>query len=171
MRPFRKQVYCVDLAMPFKTDIPFVFDYLGTYFQGEGLKVIIGSREGSNETVQDENSFNFDFTLNRSYFNEEVWPLLAERSPNFDQLKLGRGWAGLYEYNYIDHNAIIGDHPDMNGYYLITGFSGHGFQQGPAAGKCVSELIRLGKYETIDLTPFSIRRFAENKLLLESEVY
>lgn len=171
VRPFRKQVYCVDLAMPFKTDIPFVFDYLGTYFQGEGLKVIIGSREGSNETVQDENSFNFDFTLNRSYFNEEVWPLLAERSPNFDQLKLGRGWAGLYEYNYIDHNAIIGDHPDMNGYYLITGFSGHGFQQGPAAGKCVSELICLGKYETIDLTPFSIRRFAENKLLLESEVY
>jgi len=171
VRPYRKQVYCVDLAVPFKTDIPFIFDYLGTYFQGEGLKVIIGSREGANETEQDEYSFNFDFTLDRTYFNEEVWPLLAERSPNFDQLKLERGWAGLYEYNYIDHNAIIGDHPDMKGYYLITGFSGHGFQQAPAAGKCVSELIRLGKYETIDLTPFSIKRFAENKLLLESEVY
>ncbi|SFH02694.1 Glycine/D-amino acid oxidase [Desulfotomaculum arcticum] len=171
VRPYRKQVYCVDLAVPFKTDIPFVFDYLGTYFQGEGLKVIIGSREGSNETEQQDYSFNFDFTLDRSYFNEEVWPLLAERSPNFDQLKLETGWAGLYEYNYIDHNAIIGKHPDMNGYYLLTGFSGHGFQQAPAAGKALSELIRLGKYETIDLTPFSITRFAENQLLLESEVY
>ena len=59
----------------------------------------------------------------------------------------------------------------MNGYYLLTGFSGHGFQQAPAAGKALSELIRLGKYETIDLTPFSITRFAENQLLLESEVY
>lgn len=171
--PLRKQVYCIDLAEPFNRDIPFVFDTVnGTYFQGEGLKVITGSREGSNLVEKQEDSrYEYDFHLDKSYFTDEVWPLLAERSPSFERVKLEQGWAGLYEYNYIDHNAIIGAHPQVKGYYLLTGFSGHGFQQAPAAGKGLSELIRLGKYETIDLTPFSLERFAKNELLLEKEVY
>ncbi|GAB6171164.1 FAD-binding oxidoreductase [Paradesulfitobacterium aromaticivorans] len=171
--PLRKQVYCIDLAEPFNRDIPFVFDTVnGTYFQGEGLKVITGSREGSNLVEKQEDSrYDYNFQLDKSYFTDEVWPLLAERSPSFERVKLEQGWAGLYEYNYIDHNAIIGEHPQVKGYHLLTGFSGHGFQQAPAAGKGLSELIRRGKYETIDLTPFSLERFAKNELLLEKEVY
>lgn len=171
--PLRKQVYCIDLAVPFNRDIPFIFDTVnGTYFQGEGLKIITGAREGAHLVEKQEDaSDGFDFHLDKSYFTDEVWPLLAERSPNFERVKLETGWAGLYEYNYIDHNAIIGEHPQMKGYYLLTGFSGHGFQQAPAAGKGLSELIRLGKYETIDLAPFSLGRFAKNELLLEKEVY
>jgi len=173
VRPLRKQVYCVDLTVPFQKRIPFIFDTItGTYFLGEGPKVITGSREGSHMVEKQEDyKYEYDFHLDKSYFTNEVWPLLAERSPNFERLKLEQGWAGLYEYNYIDHNAIIGKHPEMKGYYLLTGFSGHGFQQAPAAGKCLSELIRLGKYETIDLNPFSVERFAKNQLLLEKEVY
>ncbi len=173
VRPLRKQVYCIDLAAPFNRDIPFVFDTInGTYFQGEGLKVITGSREGADQVEKPEDvKYEFDFHLDKSYFVDAVWPVLAERSPNFDRVKLEQGWAGLYEYNYIDHNAIISGHPQMKGYYLLTGFSGHGFQQAPAAGKGMSELIRLGKFETIDLTPFSLERFAKNQLLLEKEVY
>ncbi len=173
VRPLRKQVYCVDLTVPFQKSIPFIFDTInGTYFLGEGLKIITGSREGAHMVeTKEEFKYEYDFHLDKSYFTDEVWPLLAERSPNFERLKLETGWAGLYEYNYIDHNAIIGEHPQMKGYYLLTGFSGHGFQQAPAAGKCLSELIRLGKYETIDLTPFSVERFDKNQLLLEKEVY
>ncbi|HBV88749.1 FAD-binding oxidoreductase [Desulfosporosinus sp.] len=172
VRPLRKQVYCVDLTIPFKQRIPFIFDTLtGTYFLGEGVKIITGSREGSHMVEKKDFKYEYDFHLDKSYFTNEVWPLLAERSPNFERLKLEQGWAGLYEYNYIDHNAIIGEHPQMKGYYLLTGFSGHGFQQAPAAGKCLSELIRLGKYDTIDLTPFSLERFTKNQLLLEKEVY
>jgi len=171
VRPLRKQVYCIDVAMPFPRDLPFVFDLSGTYFLGEGSKVIAGAREGAHLAEQRESSFDFSFHLDRSFFNDEVWPLLAHRSPHFEKLKLERGWAGLYEYNYVDHNAIIGLHPQVRGYYLITGFSGHGFQQSPAAGKGLSELIRWGKYRTMDLSAFSPERFAGNRLIFESEVY
>lgn len=97
--------------------------------------------------------------------------MLAERSKNFEQLKLERGWAGLYDYNYIDQNAIIGGHPKMKGYYIATGFSGHGFQQAPAVGKGLSELIRLGRFETIDMNSLSIERFEKNELVLETAVF
>lgn len=171
--PLKKQVYCVDLAEPFDRDIPFVFDTIkATYFQSEGRKIITSSREGANLFGRDgQLSYDYNFNLDKSFFTNEVWPLLAERSPKFERLKLEQGWAGLYEYNYIDHNGIIGAYPGVKGYYVLAGFSGHGFQQAPAAGKGLSELIRRGRYETIDLTPFSMERFAKNELLLEKEVY
>jgi hypothetical protein len=46
-----------------------------------------------------------------------------------------RGWAGLYEVNRLDSNAILGPWPELEGFYLINGFSGHGLQQSPAAGR------------------------------------
>lgn len=59
----------------------------------------------------------------------------------------------------------------MGGYYIISGFSGHGFQQAPAAGKGLSELIRLGKFDSIDISPLSVERFANNKLVMETAVF
>jgi len=58
-------------------------------------------------------------------------------------LKLTRAYSGLYCVNTIDANAIVGEHPELYGFYLATGFSGHGLQQAPAIGKGLSELIRL----------------------------
>ncbi len=97
--------------------------------------------------------------------------MLASRSPLFEQLKMERGWAGLYDYNTADQNAVIGEHPELTGYYIITGFSGHGFQHAPAAGNGLAELIHYGKYETIDLHPLRVERFKEKDLVLETAVY
>jgi glycine/D-amino acid oxidase-like deaminating enzyme len=55
----------------------------------------------------------------------------------------------------------------MDGLYMAIGFSGHGLQQAPAVGKGLSELIRLGRYETLELSPFRFERFAENDLVEE----
>jgi len=162
VRPFRYQVYCLDLTRKFAKKVPLTIDPTGIYFRNEGTKIITGLPHSQPDS--------FEFALEKGSFETNIWPILAERSPNFEQLKLERGWVGLYDFNYIDHNAIIGGHPEMEGFYTITGFSGHGFQQAPAAGKCLAELITLGKYQSIDVSSLSIERFAKNELILEQAV-
>lgn len=103
-------------------------------------------------------------------FIEQLWPILANRVPNFSQAKVKGGWAGIYSHNTIDQNAIIGVHPDMAGYYLANGFSGHGMQQAPAVGKGIAELIITGSYQTLDLTPLRFSRFKENDLIIEEAI-
>lgn len=103
-------------------------------------------------------------------FEEQLWPVLAERVPNFERAKINRGWAGIYSHNTKDQNAIIGEHPQLDGYYMACGFSGHGMQQAPGVGKGLSELIRKGRYETLDLNPLRFERFASNELIIEGAV-
>lgn len=67
-------------------------------------------------------------------------------------------------------NAIIGKHPDFPNMYLINGFSGHGLQQSPAAGRAIAELIVHGEYKTIDASCFSYDRVLENRPFIEKEI-
>ncbi|MGM7636870.1 NAD(P)/FAD-dependent oxidoreductase [Bacillus sp. Hm123] len=159
--PLKRQIFQFDVATPLAKPLPLTVDPTGVYFRHEGEKVIAGFSEDIKPGI--------DFTWKRSYF-EELWPVLAHRIPNFESIKLKSGWAGLYDFNTVDQNAIIGEHPLMNGYYLALGFSGHGMQQAPGVGLGLAELIYKGQYENIDLTPLRIERFAENDLILEQAI-
>jgi FAD-dependent oxidoreductase domain-containing protein 1 len=97
---------------------------------------------------------------------EHLWPDLVEYVPAFDQLKLVRGWAGLYAVNRFDGNVILGEWPDLRGFLLANGFSGHGFQQCHAVGRHLSELIR-GVESSLDLSIFSPARLLENRPVFE----
>jgi glycine/D-amino acid oxidase-like deaminating enzyme len=90
--------------------------------------------------------------------------------PCFHQLRLERGWAGLYDMNVVDRNAILGAHPEVGGLFCIAGFSGHGFQQAPAAGRGMAERICRGRFHTLDLSPLTPARFATGALLVEEAV-
>ena len=72
--------------------------------------------------------------------------------------------------NRLDSNAPLGKHPGLEGFYMAIGFSGHGFQQAPPVGKAMSELIRLGRYETINVSPLNYERVISGKLVIEEEV-
>ena len=85
-------------------------------------------------------------------FEELVWPGLAKRIPAFEELKLTGGWAGYYDTNKLDNNAIVGKHPAYKNVYLATGFTGRGLMQSPGIGRGLTELITTGSYQTIDLT-------------------
>jgi glycine/D-amino acid oxidase-like deaminating enzyme len=103
-------------------------------------------------------------------FEEHIWPVLAERIPAFEALRLQSAWAGYYEMNMFDHNALVGLHRAVDNLVFANGFSGHGLQQCPAIGRGLAELMLTGRYQTLDLSPLSIERIARNAPLLEKNV-
>ena len=109
----------------------------------------------------------FDLSWDEKRFMEILWPELAEFVPSFDTLKLMRGWGGLYAVNRLDGNAILGEWPELKGFYLANGFSGHGLQQAPAVGRYLSELI-LARQVTLDLSIFTPERIFENRPVSEA---
>jgi len=111
-----------------------------------------------------------DFTEEYGLFEEVIWPTLANRIPAFEAIKLSRAWAGLYDYNSFDHNAVLGPHPELPGILFCNGFSGHGIQQSPAAGRAIAELIVHGGYKTLELGAFGYDRILENRPLKEAAV-
>lgn len=110
----------------------------------------------------------YDFNWDRQLFEEVLWPELVDFVPSFDRLKVTRGWAGLYAVNTFDGNAILGEWPELSGCFLANGFSGHGFQQGPAVGRYLAELI-MGQTPTLDLSVLSPVRILEDRPVFESQ--
>jgi glycine/D-amino acid oxidase-like deaminating enzyme len=164
VEPVRRQVYVFEPERALTYDLPLVIDTGGIYFRHEtGGRVLTGR-----SFVDDPHAF--DFTWDRDRFVTGIWPELARRMPCFHQLRLERGWAGLYDMNVVDQNAILGAHPEATGLFCIAGFSGHGFQQAPAAGRGLAELIRAGRFLTLDLSPLTPGRFAAGALLREEAV-
>jgi len=164
VEPVRRMVFVFQPSEIFDYDLPLVIDLTGLYFRHETGKVIM-----TGKSILDEPP-GFNFKVDHSFFNQNIWPILADRVPFFDRLKLIRGWSGLYEVNRLDSNGLLGQHPEIKGFYMAIGFSGHGFQQAPAVGKAMSELIRLGRYETIDVSPLNYERVINGKLVIEEEV-
>lgn len=162
--PVRRMVYVFQPSEIFDYDLPLVIDVTGLYFRHETGRIIM-----TGKSIADEPP-GFNFRVDRSFFTQKIWPILASRVPAFDRLKLIRGWAGLYAINRLDSNALLGEHPIVKGLYMAIGFSGHGFQQAPAVGKGLSELIRLGRYETLDLSPLNYERVLTGSLVIEEEV-
>ena len=145
---------------------PLTVDPSGVWFRPEGRFFICGRspKEGEEPAIGDLAAIDYDF------FDQQVWPQLAARVPAFESVKVVNAWAGYYDYNTLDQNAVIGSHPELTNFYLACGFSGHGAQQGPAAARAVAELIAHGRYQTIDLTRFGYARVAEGRPLYERNV-
>jgi FAD-dependent oxidoreductase domain-containing protein 1 len=80
-----------------------------------------------------------------------------------------RGWAGLYAVNTLDNNAILGEWPELTGFYLANGFSGHGLQQAPAVGRYLAERF-IGREPTLDLSALGPKRILENSPVGEAHV-
>jgi glycine/D-amino acid oxidase-like deaminating enzyme len=116
----------------------------------------------------EDDPVSFDFTWNHDRFMEYMWPELVEYVPAFDQLKIQSGWSGLYAVNRFDGNVILGEWPDLEGFFLVNGFSGHGFQQCHAIGRYLAESIRDVDV-FMDLSIFSPKRILDNKPVFEGE--
>jgi len=145
---------------------PLTIDTSGVYFRPEGPNYIAGSSPHGEQPDPDT----FDLEVDRSWFEQVIWPAIAHRVPAFEAIRLLDAWAGHYEVNTLDHNAVIGPHPDLPNFLFANGFSGHGLQQAPAAGRALSEWIATGDYETIDVRPLGYERIAANQPYRELNV-
>lgn len=160
VEPVKRQVFALAMATKPEGPLPLTVLPSGLYFRTETGDLLLVGKSLPEDPV------GFDFNWDDKRFLENLWFELAEFVPAFDTLKLMRGWAGLYAVNNLDGNAILGEWPELKGFYLANGFSGHGLQQAPAVGRYLSELI-LKRPVSLDLSIFSPERVLENKSLSE----
>jgi len=168
VEPRKRYVYVLDCrdAPESLRRGPLTVDPSGVWFRPEGQVFICGKspEEEAEPPAQDLEDIDHDF------FTSEVWPVLAERVPVFEAVKVVNAWAGYYAYNTLDQNGIVGPHPDLPNFHFANGFSGHGLQQAAAVGRGLSELVIDGRFTTLDLTPLGMDRIIRGEPLLERAV-
>ncbi|MBO2441500.1 FAD-binding oxidoreductase [Actinomadura nitritigenes] len=155
VEPLRRQVAFTGPMPDLPRPVPMTIDFTTSfYFHGEGEGLLLGMSD------PDERP---GFLLDRT----DAWlPRLTEaiaaRAPRLLDAGLAGGWAGLYEVT-PDHNALIGEDPGVSRFLYATGFSGHGFLQGPAVGEVVRDLY-LRREPFVDVAPLHAARFAGDRL-------
>lgn len=146
-------------------DCPLVIDTSGAWFRPENDSFI-----GAIPPPEADDVEGLPLVVDRRQFEERLWPALAARVPAFDSIRMRDAWAGYYEVNTFDHNAILGRHPEIANLLFANGFSGHGIQQSPAVGRAIAELISHGRYVTLDLSVFAYERIAAGRAIRERNV-
>ncbi len=159
--PIRRQMLTTTPLPNLSANFPFVIDFAQSlYFHREGTGVLTGMSNPDEKP-------GFDQSI------DGEWELVAmqaaaERMPMLETAGRQTGWAGLYEVT-PDAHPIFGETP-IDGFYLVGGFSGHGFMHGPIAGKIMTEIILDGKSQTVDVSSLDLARFDENRLIFEYNV-
>ena len=160
----RRSVFVFDASRP-PTDCPLVIDTSSAWFRPEGEQFIAAI-----PPAEDEDLDGLPLEVDRDQWEDVLWPALAARVPAFDAVRMTTAWAGYYETNTFDHNAIIGRHPRLTNFLLANGFSGHGIQQAPAVGRAIAELIVHDRFVTLDLSIFGYERIEAGRPVVERNV-
>ncbi len=157
VQPYRRQIFVTGPVPEFSQEPPLTIDYhRNWYFRGEMGGCLFSGPKDEEST--------FDTNVDWEHLAESVANAVA-RVPILEQAEIKRGWAGSYDLS-PDNNAILGAAPELPGFYLATGHSGHGFMHGPATGKLIAELILTGK-TSIDISALSFDRFRTGKTVRE----
>ncbi len=153
--PFRRELVITEaLGEEFAdlpTAMPMTIDYSSTlYWHREGRGLLMGFSDKNNPP---------GFEINKDpQFLEKLGEIAEIRAPRLLDVGIGRGWVGLYEVT-PDHNAILGEFTEISRFFYATGFSGHGFLQGPAIGEILRDLY-LGKKPFVEISALSAERFS-----------
>ncbi len=165
VEPRRRYTYIFDAAEPLDRDLPLTIDPSGAHMRWDGQYYLCGCPPFEDPAMAFD-----DFSFEDGIWEEKLWPAVANRVPAFERIRVVNSWVGHYAYNTLDHNAIIGPHPDLPNFYFLNGFSGHGLQQSPAMGRAMSELITYGGFETLDLSPLGYERVLSGTPFVEKAV-
>jgi sarcosine oxidase subunit beta len=156
--PYRRQVFMTKAIATLPKPVPMIIDQDALfYLKGYPPGILMGMSD-----LSEPPSFHTHVDRN---FLEKVIAAALYRVPVLEQAEILRGWGGLYAIT-PDENPIIGEIPAIQGFVCASGFSGHGFQHGPAVGRLLSELILDGQ-TSFDLSPFVYERFKKRKKTVE----
>lgn len=151
--PYRRHIFITEpVSKPIPASHIMVIDFESTfYFHREGPGILFGMSD-----VDEPSSFNTTVSWE---FLEKITRIAVKRLPALADAGIAHAWAGLYEMT-PDAMPIIGPAHEVEGFYLISGFSGHGFQHSPAAGRILAEMIAQGEVRDFDASAFSFDRFS-----------
>jgi len=161
VEPVRRQMATTTAVPGLPADFPFTVDFAQSlYFHREGEGLLTGMSNPAQAP-------GFDQSIDSEW---EVAALDAAvaRMPALENVGRLAAWAGLYEVT-PDAHPIFGP-TSIDGFWVVGGFSGHGFMHGPIAGKLMAEFLTLGRAVTVDVTRLGLGRFAEGRLVPEYNV-
>lgn len=167
VEPRKRTVFVIDApnAKAHNASAPLLIDHTGFYLRPEGSNWIVATVPEHDKTCDIE-----DYEPDLHEFEDIIWERLYNRSEAFDAVKVIRAWAGQYDYNTLDQNAVVGRWPSIDNLFILNGFSGHGLQQAPALGRGMAELIASEQYVTLDLSELSPERILSQKPFLERAI-
>jgi sarcosine oxidase subunit beta len=159
--PLRRQWLTTTPLPELPADFPFVIDFdRSLYFHPEGAGLLTGM-----SNPHENPGFNQNIDPDWELIHMEA---AVSRLPLLETAGVMSRLAGLYE-NTPDAHPIYGATP-VEGFYIVTGFSGHGFMHGPISGLLMSEIILDGNASTVDISSLDLARFEENRLVHEYNV-
>ncbi|MGF1650324.1 MAG: NAD(P)/FAD-dependent oxidoreductase [Hyphomicrobiaceae bacterium] len=165
IEPRKRTTFIFECQTALGGQLPLTIDPSGVYVRSDGPRYISAGVPDPDPAVSDD-----DFDVDWAQFEAIVWPALAHRIPAFEAIRCTGAWAGHYDYNVLDQNAVVGRHPEIVNFLCANGFSGHGLQQAPAVGRGLAELIVHGAYRTLDLSPLGYDRIIENRPVREKAI-
>jgi sarcosine oxidase subunit beta len=164
--PLRRQILVTEPLGPellalYADGTPMTIDAASTfYLHREGPGLLMGmSWQG--ETPGFHEGWTDDWT-------PDLLEAMERRAPALLDVGLAHRWAGFYEVT-PDHNALVGEAASVSRFLFATGFSGHGFLQGPAVGEVVRDLY-LRREPVIDVSSLSAERFASGRTVHELNI-
>ncbi|MEV5845598.1 FAD-binding oxidoreductase [Streptomyces sp. NPDC051985] len=161
VQPLRRQIAVTEPVPGLPPTLPMTIDFSSSlYFHAEGPGLLLGMSD-----PDERPGFATDA---HDRWIPRLCETMRRRAPALLDLRRTGGWAGLYE-NTPDHNALIGEAPSVSRFLYATGFSGHGFLQGPAVGEVIRDLY-LGRAPFLDVRPLSAGRFAADAPRPESNL-
>lgn len=164
VRPLRRMLVPTEPFPKISQQAPMTVDIAtGFHFRPEGLRLLLAWND-----PEEKPGFNTDFDR---AFIEKILTRGAHRFPVLEDVQVNpaRGWAGLYEMT-PDHHPILGMVPDVEGFWVAAGFSGHGVMHSPATGKIMADLILKGTTDLIDARTLNYERFSEGRLFEETSI-
>ena len=165
VEPRKRYSYVFKAEKPLDRDLPLTVDPSGVTMRSDGQYYLAGCPPDYDPAVDYQ-----DFTIDYSIWENKVWPKVAHRIPQFESIRLINSWVGHYAYNVLDQNAIVGYHSNVRNFIFANGFSGHGFQQSPAIGRGIAELITYNEFRSLDLAPFRFSRIEANEPFIETAI-
>jgi glycine/D-amino acid oxidase-like deaminating enzyme len=166
VEPRKRFTWMFKAEQPLDRDLPLTIDPSGVHMREVGGGIY---QAGGHSEIDPAVDYD-DFAMDLNIWQDKIWPTIATRVPQFEAVKVTSEWAGHYAYNTFDHNAIMGQHNEIDNFYFLNGFSGHGLQQSPAMGRGTSEMLVYGEYRSLDMSPFNYDRIVNNTPIVEKAV-
>jgi glycine/D-amino acid oxidase-like deaminating enzyme len=166
VEPRKRYSWIFSAETPLDRDLPLTIDPSGVHVRENGG----GTYQCGGHSDIDPAVDYDDFAMDHAMWENHVWPILATRIPQFEAIKVQSEWGGHYAMNTFDHNAILGPHMEIENFFFLNGFSGHGLQQSPAMGRGTAEIMVNGAYKTLDMTQFHFDRIPAGRKIIEKAI-